>query len=124
MTKTTGAILFFLLFITRANAQETMITGNWYSKDGSRQHHIRQKDNEWEALLIRSDRKKDTAGKIILSHLQKRKNRYKGVIYSVTDGAHTSVTIRASRKNREVLILKLKRMLLLDVTIRWYRDPT
>jgi len=23
-----------------------------------------------------------------------------------------------------VLILKLKRMLLLDVTIRWYRDPT
>jgi uncharacterized protein (DUF2147 family) len=123
MKKIRGCIIFLLLIMFQAGAQETEITGNWYSKDGTRQYLIREMGNGWEALLVRSQRKTDTTGKIVLSRVQKNKRYYRGYIYSVTDNTYTTVTIRASRKNKEVLVLKLKRLLLLDVTIKWYRDP-
>lgn len=119
----TGCTLFFLFTMILARAQEPFLTGNWFSKDGSRQYLIRQKETGWEAVLIHSDRENDTTGKLILSRVQKRRNFFRGYIYSVTDDAYTTVTIRVSRRNKEVLILKLKRMLLLDVTIKWYRTP-
>ena len=92
-------------------------------KDGSRQYQITEHKTGWEAVLVHTERENDQEGKLILSRLQKKKNRYRGTIYSVTDNLFTTVTIRTCRKNKEVLVLKLKRMLLLDVTIKWYRDP-
>lgn len=114
----------FLIFLSgMVQAQEPAIAGMWYSKDGSRQYHIREKEQGWEAILVHSRRKNDTAGKLVLNRLQKKKNRYRGFIYSTAADQYTTVTIRTSGKNKDVLILKLKRMLLLDVTIKWYRDP-
>lgn len=113
-----------LLFATiNVKAQQAPITGYWYSKDGSRQYQITESKSGWEAVLVHSERENDKEGKLILSRLQRRKNRYRGMIFSATDNMNTTVTIRVSRKNKEVLVLKLKRMLLLDVTIKWYRDP-
>lgn len=115
--------LLLLFFYSRVNAQDSVISGTWYSKDGSRQYHIRENEQGWEAILVHSRRENDTAGKLVLNRLQKKKNRYRGIIYSTAADLYTTVTIRASGKNKDVLILKLKRMLLLDVTIKWYRDP-
>jgi len=115
---------FLLLFsLAKGKSQETAITGNWYSKDGSRQYLIIEKEKGWEAILLHSQRENDPEGKLVLSRLQKKKNRYRGFIYSVKDDLYTTVTLRTNRKNQEVLVLKLKRMLLLDVTIKWYRTP-
>ena len=117
-------LLVFLFFsLVKAHAQEPTITGNWYSKDGSRQYLIRKTEKNWVAILVRSNREADTTGKLILSQLQKKKNRYRGTIYSVMDDQYTTVTIRPVRGNEDILVLKLKRMLLLDVTIKWYRYP-
>ncbi len=114
---------FMFLCFAIVHGQQTDITGNWYSKDGTRQYLIRENDKGCEAVLVRSARENEAAGKLILSRLQKKKNRYRGIIYSVTEDIYTTVTIRASRKKKDVLVLKLKRMLLLDVTIKWYRTP-
>lgn len=123
MKKNTILLIISFFSIVRTHAQEPAITGHWYSKDGSRQYLIRKNEQRWEAILVRSDREADTTGKLILSRLEKKKNRYRGTIYSVSDNQYTTVTIRPGRGNEDVLILKLKRMLLLDVTIKWYRDP-
>lgn len=122
MKKNTALLIIGFISIFSAHAQEPAITGNWYSKDGSRQYFIRKTEQSWEAILVRSNRETDTSGKLILSLLQKKKNRYRGTIYSVSDGQYTTVTIRPGRGKEDVLVLKLKRMLLLDVTIKWYRD--
>lgn len=113
--------LFFSL--VKANAQDVLLTGKWYSKDGSRQYQIKETKDGLEAILFRSSREQDKAGKLILSRIHKKGHRYRGIIYSSTDDLSTTVTISRSRKNNEVLVLKLKRMMLLDVTIRWYRNP-
>jgi len=123
MKKIKLCTLLLLLAIIQVSAQESPIAGYWYSKDGSRQYQITESKTGWEAVLVHTERENDQEGKLILSRLQKKKNRYRGTIYSVTDNLFTTVTIRTCRKNKEVLVLKLKRMLLLDVTIKWYRHP-
>lgn len=115
-----AALLFSLV---KVNAQDAPFTGNWYSRDGSRHYQIKETKDGLEAILVHSSRKQDKVGKLILSRVQKRGHRYRGIIYSSTDDLSTTVTISSSKKNKEILVLKLKRMLLLDVTIRWYRDP-
>lgn len=115
-------ITAMLFSLVKVNAQDALLTGNWYSRDGSRQYQIKETKDGLEAILVRSSREQDKEGKLILSRVQKKGHRYRGIIYSSTDDMYTTVTI-TSRKNKDVLVLKLKRMLLLDVTIRWYRDP-
>lgn len=112
-----------LFSLVKVYAQDALLSGNWYSRDGSRQYQIKETKDGLEAILVRSTREQDKEGKLILSRIQKKGHRYRGIIYSSSDDMYTTVTISSSRKNREVLVLKLKRMLLLDVTIRWYRDP-
>ena len=123
MKKLKLCTLILIFAITHVKAQQAPITGFWYSKDGSRQYQITESKSGWEAVLVQSERENDKEGKLILSRLQKKRNRYRGTIFSATDNMNTTVTIRVSRKKNEVLVLKLKRMLLLDVTIKWYRDP-
>jgi hypothetical protein len=123
MKKTILATLFSLLF-SFARAGDPDISGYWYSKDGTRQYQIRETKKGWEALLVRSDRAGEKEGRLVLDKLRKKGNKYRGIIYSVTDDLSTTVTISAPRKNKQVLVLKLKRMLVMDVTIKWYRDPT
>lgn len=120
------AILATLLSLCCAftNAQDTVISGYWYSKDGTRQYQIRETANGWEAFLVHTERAGENEGRLILSKLRKKGNKYRGIIYSVSDDLSTTVTISAPRKNKQVLVLKLKRMLVLDVTIKWYRDPS
>jgi hypothetical protein len=120
------AILAILLSLCCAftNAQDTVISGYWYSKDGTRQYLIRETANGWEAFLVHTKRAGENEGRLILGKLRKKGNKYRGIIYSASDDLSTTVTISAPRKNKQVLILKLKRMLLLDVTIKWYRDPS
>ncbi len=121
-SKIVVTLLLLFLYIV-VPAQDSFISGTWYSKDGSRQYYIQEMEKGWEAILVHSVRNNEPEGKLVLSRLQKKKNRYRGLIYSVTDDMYTTVTIKAIGKNKKVLVLKLKRMLLLDVTIKWYRDP-
>lgn len=123
MKKIKLCTLLLLFSIINVKAQQAPITGYWYSKDGSRQYLITENKSGWEATLVHAERENDKEGKLILSRLQKIRNRYRGTIYSATDNMNTTVSIRVSRKNKKVLVLKLKRLLLLDVTIKWYRDP-
>ncbi|MBN8687912.1 MAG: hypothetical protein J0M10_12880 [Chitinophagales bacterium] len=121
MKKLIALALSMLLIMLSVRSQS--ITGRWYSKDGSRQFQISEQNDRWEALLVHSDRPGEEAGKLIVSLLSRKKNKYRGIIYSADGEMKTTVTIRVSPDNKRVLLLRLKRMLLMDVTIRWYRDP-
>lgn len=103
--------------------QSPGISGAWYSKDRSRQYIIQQKTGALEAWIVKSDRGADENGKLVLSRLQKKRNRYRGIIHAIADSSFTTVTIKTARKNPNVLILRLKRMMILDATIKWYRNP-
>lgn len=104
-------------------AQQTGINGNWYSKDGSRQYFIHQQAGETIALLVSDDGTSHSKNKLILSKLREKKHKYKGLIYSADGESYTTVMVRTARHNSGVLVLKLKRMFVLDATIRWYRSP-
>lgn len=111
------------LLLTGLMGNTQSINGHWYSRDGTRQYQVSQFNGQWEATLIHSERPGEKEGRLVLSKLRRKKNKYRGIISSADGELKTTVTIRVSRKNNRVMLLKLKRMLIMDVTIRWYRDP-
>jgi hypothetical protein len=98
------------------------ITGIWYSKDGTRSYTIYEKQPHWEAVLTKTRRNNDEAGKIILPALAKKGSKYKGIIHSPEENISTVVTIKHSNKNPDILYLKLRRLIIFPVKIRWYRS--
>lgn len=97
------------------------IAGKWYSRDSMRIYHVYKNDDQYEAILEKSSRKSDREGVIILRHvLSRKKNRgYEGEIYSV-DGISTFAKITV-KQNGQVLRFRLRRMFIMNVTMKWYR---
>jgi hypothetical protein len=120
--KTTGVLLLFLSFALISNAQK--LTGFWYSADSSRVYEIKElAANKFTAVLRSSSRKKDEPGYVIIKELiyNTRKKRYEGIIYAVSDGQAAFVKIRFDKTNANRIVLKLNRMLVMDVAICWIR---
>jgi len=115
-------LIFFLAFSATINAQK--LTGLWYSADSTRVYEIKElAENKFTAVLRSSIRKKDSPGYTIIKELSynARKKRYEGIIYAVSDGQPAFVKIRFDKANTNRIILKLNRMLVMDVAISWTR---
>ncbi len=113
---------FVILINILLPAQE--ITGTWQSQDGTRIYQIIENEHHYLVLLITSSRGSDEAGKIMIQQLNKKRNKYKGIIHSHEDNLSTRVIVKHFSKKKELLRLKLKRMLFFDIIIRWYRVPS
>ncbi|MBL7725204.1 MAG: hypothetical protein JNK27_13720 [Chitinophagaceae bacterium] len=113
---------FVILISILLPAQE--ITGTWQSEDGTRVYQITENEQHIRVILINSSRSSDETGKIIIQQLNKKRNKYKGIIHSHDDNLSTSVVVKHISKGKEILRLKLKRMLFFDIKIRWHRFPS
>jgi hypothetical protein len=120
-------ILITLLCIILYNGAfaQSSITGLWYSKDSSRVYKVDTAGNSYGAILHFSSRSGEQQGALVLSQVKKhpKKNKYTGIIRAVSDGMPVPVTIRMS-ENGNTLSLKLHRLFMLPVNIRWYRALT
>jgi len=115
-------VLSFAAYVTFAQAQK--LTGLWYSADSSRVYEIKEfSNNKFFATLKSTQRKTDSIGYVVLQNLTyiKRKKRYEGIIYSVTDGRPVFVKIKFNKHNSNKIVLKLNRMFVMDVAINWAR---
>lgn len=113
-------LLLSLVLFFKPQAQQ--LAGLWYSADSSRVYEIKETgSNNFTATIKYSERKGDSTGFTIIRNLSysNHKKRYEGVIYAVTDGKPTFVKIKFDKKNPAKIILKLSRMLIMDVTIYW-----
>jgi uncharacterized protein (DUF2147 family) len=114
-------IAVFLLKLSSCQSQNS-ITGYWYSNDGSRTIKIFEKGNYYEAILLSSERESDTAGLVILFNLtyKYRRKIYQGFIRAADDGMTVQVKIKIE-DNGKALKLKLRRMFIFPVYLRWIK---
>jgi hypothetical protein len=117
-TRKIYTLIVLLLSFTTCFSQR--VDGRWYSADKTRIYTIKSSGNGLEAVLSYSNRSGDTTGLLIIKATKDKKGKYKGLINTPDGGSPTGVKIR-SAKNDELLLLKLPRMLLFPVKIRWYR---
>ena len=113
-------IIACFLSVNRLSAQK--IDGLWYSSDSTRVYEIKKSsENKYTAVIKSSTRQSDSAGYIVIKDLEynSRRRRYEGIIYSVKDGDATFVKIKFLDTNK--LSLKLSRMFVFDVLIKWIR---
>jgi hypothetical protein len=114
-------VIHLLLLITTCgiNAQH-QITGLWYSEDSTRIYRLLEDGNGMKAVIHQSARATDTVGVIILTQLyyQSQKRRYTGLIHSMHDRLARPVKIYMEQ-NGTLLRLKIPRMFLFPVYIRW-----
>ena len=117
--------LFFIVILLTTSffASGQSILGKWYSADSTRIYRIYKKADQFEAVLLTSDRKADKVGTIILKDLtfMDKKKKFVGRIYSTLDSSSTLAKIKFQDKDGRVLLLKLQRMFFMDITIKWYR---
>jgi hypothetical protein len=122
--KTLLGLTLFLLCFNNAHAQK--ITGLWYSGDSTRIYEIKEMaDNEYTATIKSSSRKGDSIGYNVIRCLKynAQKKRYEGIIYAVSDNQPAIVKFRV-KKNADVIILKLSRMFIMNVSIYWKKVAT
>jgi hypothetical protein len=115
-------ILLGILSYTHTEAQQ--ITGRWFSGDSSRVYEIRAVTaNSFEAVIQTSLRKTDSTGFIVIKelHYNKRKKRHEGIMYAVSDKRPCFVKINITGNQ---LILKLRRMFVFDLLLKWSRANT
>lgn len=113
-------IIACFLSVNRLSAQK--IDGLWYSSDSTRVYEIKKSsENKYTAVIKSSTRQSDSAGYIVIKDLEynSRRRRYEGIIYSVKDGNATFVKIKFLDTNK--LSLKLSRMFVFDVLLKWIR---
>lgn len=114
----------YLLFIISAAftgqpAAAQQITGLWYNTDSSRIYEIRPANpGQYEAIIKKSVRKTDSSGFTVIKnlHFNNRKKRYEGIMHAAGSQDACVVRITASQNK---LTLKLSRMYVFNVTIRW-----
>ena len=114
--KKTIALLF--LFIT-VKIQAQQITGLWYSSDSSRIYEIIERSsNTYEAVVTASKKANDSIGFSAIKelHYNKRKKRYEGFMYSITNNKPCYVKINL--RNTQ-LVLKLNQLFLFDTSLKW-----
>ncbi|MFN8252396.1 MAG: hypothetical protein U0V75_11005 [Ferruginibacter sp.] len=113
-------LLFVITLIVagqQANAQQ--ITGLWYNTDSSRIYEIRPAGSgQYEAILKKSARKTDSSGVTVIKTLRynAKKKRYEGIMYAAGSSDACIVKIIPSQNS---LTLKLSRMYLFNVILRW-----
>lgn len=113
-------IIACFLSVNRLSAQK--IDGLWYSSDSTRVYEIKKSsENKYTAVIKSSTRQADSAGYVVIKDLEynSRRRRYEGIIYSVKDGDATFVKIKFLDTNK--LSLKLSRMFVFDVVLKWIR---
>jgi hypothetical protein len=118
--KNINFVLVSLLLFFRTEGQQ--LTGCWYSDDSSRVYEIKETgSNNFTATIKYSERKTDSTGFIVIKNLgyNHHKKRYEGFIYAAADNKPAFVKIRFDKGNPSKIILKLSRMLIMDVTLYW-----
>jgi len=117
--------MFFITILLNVSlfASGQSILGNWFSEDRTRIYTIYEKSGHLEAVLLKSARKEDKVGTIILRDLifRDKKKNFAGTIISAIDSSAAQAKIKFEDKDGKVLRLKLQRMFIMDITIRWYR---
>jgi hypothetical protein len=120
--------IFFVIVVFIANSlcgfSQHSITGLWYSQDSTRVYKIHETGNGLEAMLHYSTRNNDDTEVMVLNNVKynvKRK-KYFGAIYAVKDKMPHFVKIKLST-NGKILKLKLPRMILFPVNLRWMKCP-
>lgn len=118
------AVITFCTFLSMQ--AQSSIAGLWRSEDSLRIYSIENNHSaEYNARLAYTSRPNEKPGAIILKHLryQSKRSFYKGFIYSVYNNEPVvKAKVRLS-KDGQVLYLKLSRMLLFPVNIKWFRLP-
>lgn len=117
-----NVLLLLSSLVSFATSQAQQLTGLWYSEDSSRVYEIKETaSNNFSATIKYSERENDSTGFTVIKNLiyNNHKKRYEGIIYAVTDGKPTFVKIKFDKSNPAKIILKLSRMLIMDVTIYW-----
>jgi hypothetical protein len=115
-------LIFLLACTTTSKAQK--LSGLWYSADSSRIYEIKETaPDQFIAVIKSSDRKTDSIGYMVLQNLifNKRKKRYEGAIYAVTNGQPAFVKIKFHKHDINKIVLKINRMFVMDVAINWVR---
>jgi hypothetical protein len=118
-------IVAAVLSCSAATAQQ--LAGLWYSADSSRVYEIKElPGNTFAAVIRSSSRKTDLPGYTVIQNLvyNTRKKRYEGNIYAVNDSKPAFVKITFDKNDHRKIILKINRMLVMDVAINWTRVTT
>ncbi len=117
-------IILPLLLVLSTATRAQQITGLWYSGDSSRIYQIKSSGNDqYEAIIYTSARQQDLIGFTTIKNLQynNRKKRYEGVMYAFEGGKPVFIKIKFGKSNTDQLRLKLSRMFIMDVTLKWNR---
>lgn len=117
-------IVLIICFISVNSLTAQKLEGLWYSSDSSRVYEISKTgENKYTVVIKSSTRKADSPGFVVIKELEynSRRKRFEGMICAVEDGAETFVKIRFSKFDTNKLALKLSRMFVFDVSIKWLR---
>jgi len=117
------SLLLFLLGCTSITKAQKL-SGLWYSADSSRVYEIKETTHDqYIAVIKSSERKTDSIGYAVLQNItfNKRKKRYEGAIYTVTNGQPAFVKIKFHKHNNNKIVLKINRIFVMDVAINWVR---
>lgn len=116
-------ILVLLPFVLHAQQD---IKGQWYSEDSTRVYEIHlSSTQDYEASLVSTKRPGDKTGMKILEQVRKRAkgSKYVGVILATDQSGTRAIAKIRLKRNGDILQIKIRRLILLPVKIRWYRLP-
>lgn len=116
------AVAIGILHGQQLHAQASL-EGRWRSADSSRKFTVVGKGNQQIAYLSASNREEDAIGRQVFEVVAHPRNSalYKGGMYAFDDGLVTKLRIRKSSDGK-VLQLRLRRMFILPIHIKWYAD--
>jgi len=120
-------LCLLLLFCTTAKCIAQEISGRWYSADSTRIYEVTPSGNDqWKAVILASSRKNDKVGFEVARQIifNKQKKRFEGYLYSTDNDEPAFVKISFDKTNINEIKLKLDRMFLFDVTVKWLRANT
>lgn len=117
--------LLFLSHLPLLLPAQQDISGLWYSEDTTRVYEFRSlSPDQFEARIKSTSRPGEKAGVTILKQVRKSRSgdSYKGIIFSPdSSGIQAKAKLRL-KTNGRILQLRISRLILLPVKIRWYRS--
>lgn len=119
------AMLSLLVLHYALQAQQD-IKGLWYSEDSTRVYEVLLSSTQsYDARLVTTKRPGDKAGMKILEQVRKRAkgSKYVGVILATDQSGTRALAKIRLKRNGDILQIKIRRLILLPVKIRWYRLP-
>jgi hypothetical protein len=112
-------LLLWVICINYSGAHAQSYEGLWLSAGGKRVYKLYIENDSLKGSLESSVIPSDSIGKNILLSLVKKKGQYRGLIASPQDDDLMYATIRLIRP--DLLQLKVRRLLVMSVKIRWTR---